>query len=216
MLRHRSSSGKSPLWESFIGFKADGTHPETSTSQTIIGARLDSEEPPHVLQCRVGGFTFSRLTPYTRLRMNFATVHGRGGRNSARSFARELWRVSLYDISTRSSCDCRSTVSVNISRAAPSVPDAVPQGLSGFLQRVIIPDADNNCTSIVTQALEGPPFVTQEGASITVLLDVDVFRAVNLDGGLVDEIWSGLEDLRVQKNRMFFEHLTEKTMEMFQ
>ena len=54
------------LWESVIGFGTAGGAPGASATNTPIGKRLDSKDPPHVLQCRVNGFTFSRLSPYGR------------------------------------------------------------------------------------------------------------------------------------------------------
>jgi uncharacterized protein (TIGR04255 family) len=98
----------------------------------------------------------------------------------------------------------------------PRVPDALPQGISGFLNRVIVPDEANKCVSIVTQAMEGQGPLVSEDASITILLDIDVFRTVRIQGDHFEEIWTGLDTLREQKNRMFFEHLTEKTVEMFE
>lgn len=51
--------------------------------------------------------------------------------------------------------------------------------------------------------------------SITVLLDIDVFKAVSLDPSDSQGLWQQLDDLRDQKNRMFFAHVTEKAVEMF-
>jgi uncharacterized protein (TIGR04255 family) len=68
--------------------------------------------------------------------------------------------------------------------------------------------------TIVTQALEGPPSGGGTGAFVTVLLDIDVFRTTQVASS--DEtIWSGLGALRDQKNRMFFEHITETTAELY-
>jgi uncharacterized protein (TIGR04255 family) len=78
-----------------------------------------------------------------------------------------------------------------------------------------VPDDASNCTSIVTQALEDQPAIGNDGASITVLLDIDVFRMTRIENADEAQVWGGLDELRLQKNRMFFEHLTEKTVEMF-
>ncbi|WP_206999822.1 hypothetical protein [Trinickia mobilis] len=92
----------------------------------------------------------------------------------------------------------------------------MPQAVSGFLTRVIVPDETAKCTSVVTQAFEGPPSESPSGSSIMVILDIDVFRVTRIDDLAADDIWSGLDVLRDQKNRMFFEHLTEKTVEMYE
>lgn len=204
---------KLDLWEAFVGFNANGNQPEASASHAVIGKRLDSDQPPHVLQCRVGGFTFSRLSPYGEWRdlrdeahrwwrAFHSVVHPHTVTRIAVRYINEIkLPLPMRDFSEYLTCP-------------PRVPDKLPQGISGFLHRVIVPDESNNCVSIVTQAFEGQPSMA-EGASVTILLDVDVFRTVRLQGDSIEEIWTGLDALREQKNRMFFEHLTEKTVEMF-
>jgi uncharacterized protein (TIGR04255 family) len=203
-----------PLWQSFIGFKASGETPETSASQAVIGRRLDSEDSLYVLQCRVSGFTFSRLSPYAEWK-------------DLRDEAYRWWQTfrtaiqphMVNRIAVRYINEIKLPMPVGdfaeYFTCSPRIPDALPQGLSSFLQRVVIPDSSNECVSIVTQALEGPSSLSEDGTSITVLLDVDVFRTVRLEGDSIEELWAGLDVLRTQKNRMFFEHLTEKTVEMF-
>lgn len=205
---------KLDLWEAFVGFKPGGNQPETNTSHAVIGKRFDSDLPPHVLQCRTGGFTFSRLSPY-------------GEWKDLRDEAHRWWKAFYAEVQphtvTRIAVRYINEIKIPLPMrdfseyftCPPRVPEALPQGISGFLHRVIVPDESNNCVSIVTQALEGPPSITGGSASVTILLDIDVFRMVNLQGDRFEEIWAGLDILREQKNRMFFEHLTEKTVEMF-
>lgn len=202
------------LWEAFVGFNANGNQPEASTRHTVIGKRLDSDQPPHVLQCRAGGFTFSRLSPY-------------GEWKDLRNEAHRWWKVFYSEVQphtvTRIAVRYINEIKLPLPMrdfseyltCPPRVPETLPQGISGFLHRVIVPDDFNNCVSIVTQAFEGQPSMAGDGASITILLDVDVFRTVRLQSDRIEEIWTGLDALREQKNRMFFEHLTEKTVEMF-
>jgi uncharacterized protein (TIGR04255 family) len=85
----------------------------------------------------------------------------------------------------------------------------MPQALSGFLQRVVIPFAVDGTTAIVTQVLEPP----KEGL-IPVVLDIDVFVmtrfGVNSHG-----IWTTLDGLRNVKNEIFFSSVTEKALEPY-
>jgi uncharacterized protein (TIGR04255 family) len=205
---------KIDLWEAFIGFNTGGDGKNAKTQQTVVGRRLDSDDPPHVLQCRVGGFTFSRLSPYGKWE---------DLRREAYRWWRDFQAVVQPQRVTRIAVRYINAIKLPLPindfadyfTCPPKVPEALPQAISGFLVRIVIPDDANNCISIVTQALEDRPSVGDDGASITVLLDVDVFRTTRIESSQMEEVWSGLDALREQKNRMFFEHLTEKTVEMF-
>jgi len=135
-------------------------------------------------------------------------------------FSRELGAVLVNRIAVRYINELRFPVPLRdfgeYLVSPPGVPDELPQGLLGFLTRVIIPDEANNCMTIVTQALEGPPSEGPAGATATVILDIDVFRAGTSDAPRSDEIWTALDTLRGQKNRVFFAHVTERTVEMYE
>jgi len=209
----RSFKRRTNLSEAFFGIRSDGS--STRTGHSIIGRRLDSENPPHVLQCRETGFTFSRLSPY-------------GEWGELRAEAKRWWDLFYSEIGPRTV----TRIAVRYVNAItlplpvgdfseylvcpPRLPAALPQAVSGFLQRVIVPDEISNCTSVITQVLEDKPAVGNDGSSITVLLDIDVFRMTHFVDSNIADVWTGLDELRMQKNRMFFEHLTEKAMEIFE
>lgn len=202
------------LWEAVFGVNSEGASTETSSSHKAIGRRLESKDGPFVLQCRESGFTLSRLLPYGRW-------------EDLQTEARRLWdslqdQVGAFTVS-RIAVRYINEIKIPLPlqdfgeylTCPPKVPDALPQAISGFLTRVIIPDEGANCVTIVTQALEGPPTEGGSGVFVTVLLDIDVFRTTQISSR--DEaIWIGLGALRDQKNRMFFEHVTEKTAELYE
>lgn len=204
---------KTDLWEAVIGLTPGEDQPQTNTRHAIIGKRLDSDQRSYVLQCRASGFTLSRLSPY-------------GEWKDLRSEALRWWEIFRSTVQqqvvTRIAVRYINEIKLPLPMkdfeeyltCPPRVPDSLPQGISGFLHRVIIPDESNNCVSIVTQAMEGQAPVNN--SSITVLLDIDVFRIHRFQGKEVDEIWAALDVLRDKKNLLFFEHLTEKTVEMFE
>jgi len=204
----------SPIWEAMFGLNigADGKH-ETSTNQSALGMRLDSTNPPHVVQYRTNGLTFSRLPPYSRW-------------EELRDAARDAW-AALVDaaspfVVTRVAVRYINEIVLPLPlvdfavylESPPIVPVGLPQGISAFLQRVVIPDDKLKCVSIITQALEDQSLIAND--SVTVVLDVDVFRQVNIESGSSDAIWAVLEELRTQKNKMFFGHITEKTAETYE
>lgn len=197
------------LVEAVVGIGPDGA--PSKPHHSIVGRRLDSQKSHYVLQCRLDGFTLSRLSPY-------------GEWNQLRSEAQRWWGllsevVGQQEVS-RIAVRYVNAIAIPLPvldfgdylTCAPRVPQELAQGISGFLYRVIVPDEEKDCVSIITQALEGPSTPDGRGGAVTVLLDIDVFRTCHDDG---HGVWAGLDELREQKNRVFFAHLTEKAMEMF-
>jgi uncharacterized protein (TIGR04255 family) len=85
----------------------------------------------------------------------------------------------------------------------------LPQGLSSFLTRLVIPDPSIDAIAIVTQALEQ----TVDPKFVPIILDIDVFRQTPT-GMSEDEAWKLIEKLRDFKNMIFFESITEPLKEM--
>jgi uncharacterized protein (TIGR04255 family) len=205
---------KSDLWEAVIGFKSAGDATETHSHQSVIGRRLESKDGSFVLQCRSSGFTLSRLNPYTNwedMQSTFTKVwgifcEGLDARQISRIAVRYINELKLplplKDFDEYLTC-------------SPQVPPESPQGISGFLSQVIIPDSLKECTSVITQALEQPSQETYNSGSITIILDIDVYRMVSINITNINDINSCLEILRNQKNLMFFSHITEKCVELY-
>jgi uncharacterized protein (TIGR04255 family) len=77
--------------------------------------------------------------------------------------------------------------------------------------RLVLPYPDLVSTGIVTAAVEPP---SAEPTSLTLLLDIDVFREGQFDPG-GPELWEMLERLRNLKNTIFEGSLTRKAKELF-
>jgi len=54
------------IWQATFGLQVaeDGTPATQNTLKNQVGTRLENGREPHVIQCRINGFSFSRLTPY--------------------------------------------------------------------------------------------------------------------------------------------------------
>lgn len=201
------------LWEAQVDLVGGPEGASARTSHAVVGYRLDSADKLHVLQCRTRGFTFSRLAPYAQW-------------DQLRDEADQWWNLFCEMVNpgivTRLAVRYINAIDIPLPVqdfadyfvCAPKVPAGLPQALSGFLQRTVIPDELTKTVSIVTQALEDQGGIAT--TKITVLLDVDVFRQVAFDREKRGEVLAVLDVLRDQKNRMFFEHLTEKTIGMFE
>ena len=206
-------SKKSDIWQTVLGI-GHGEGDKNAADNTLLGRRLESEDGRFVLLIRRNGLAVSRLAPYIDW-------------DELRNEAKTCW-LALLDASGLPSVSRVAVRYINeliiplpigdfdeFLTCPPTVPAALPQAISEFLTRVVIPDPVSQAVSIVTQALQVAPTFMDGKPVVPVILDIDVFRT----GGLPaagDEIWGVLDILRDQKNKMFFEHLTEKAVEMFQ
>lgn len=201
---------KTDLWQTV--WHGDGER--SAADNTLLGRRLESEEGRFVLLIRRNGLAVSCLAPYIDW-------------DELRSEAKTCWST-LLEVSGLASVSRVAVRYINeiiiplpvgdfdeYLTCPPTVPPALPQAISEFLTRVVIPDPINQAVSIVTQALQVAPSFVDGKPVVPVILDIDVFRT----GGMPaagDQIWGVLDILHEQKNKMFFEHLTEKAVEMFQ
>jgi uncharacterized protein (TIGR04255 family) len=156
------------------------------------------------------GFTFSRLKPYISWQQ-------------LRDEARRIWdyykEVTSAELITRVALRYINNLNIPVPEhelkfhdyltAPPAVPDGIPQAISEFVTRVVVPVPSLNANAIITQALEPiskPKF-------LPLILDIDVFR-FNPDG-IEEDPWKILESLRVFKNKIFFNSITNTLEEMY-
>lgn len=90
------------------------------------------------------------------------------------------------------------------------LPAAWPQVVSNFLTRLTLFDDERGFSAHVTRALVEETNPDMVG----VLFDIDVFQTIQLPPSR-DEVWGTLELLRNLKNRIFFNGITERTVEMY-
>ena len=100
----------------------------------------------------------------------------------------------------------------DILTAGPKVPPSLPQGVTQFATRVMVPIDARGVLLSVAQSYEGTPAVsTSEQA---VLLDIDASIYTNLATD-ASEIWSRLTSLRDVKNMAFFGSLRKLHWERY-
>lgn len=95
--------------------------------------------------------------------------------------------------------------------APPDVPPKLPQTLSSFLTRIVIPIEKIGASAIITQKSD---YVT-EGNTQPVILDIDVFKTGEFSGD-GKEAWDVADLLRIEKNKIFFESITGRMEELCQ
>jgi|SRR5579885_274185 len=185
--------------------------PQTSSRAAQVGIRFHSNDEKYVAQCRLGGFTLSRLTPYENW-------------NNLRTEAARIWKVYM-DCLTPARVTRIATRFIN-SLGLPmqtgesyqlyfnklvDVPEEAPQAVEMFFQRFQLVDTQTGARVVLTLTQGG-------GASnglLPVILDVDAFTHTDLNPR-DSEIWAILERLRDLKNRTFFGTITERTAELYE
>lgn len=176
----------------------------------LQGYFFRSADETEIVQFRTDGFTFNRLKPYTSFDRLFP-------------MAMEMWRiyceVARPESVTRLALRYINHVPLPPSmrdfddylRAAPVIPRELPQYLGAFFSRMTIHDPDRDIAANILQALE-----TKVSAT-TVILDIDAYKAQQ-DVTALDEpeIEETFRQLRVFKNQVFFNMLTEETLRQFE
>jgi uncharacterized protein (TIGR04255 family) len=195
-------------WQGELRFTpAQGLEVDPKSGETI-GFLFASDDNRQVVQARLDGFAFSRLKPYVSW-------------ESLRDEARTLWeryrelanpeaitRVALRYIN-RIELPLPFSDFKDYILTFPDIAPGLPQGLSYFLTRLVMPRADIEATAIINETMEQPT------ERVPLIFDIDVFRIGAFDVG-GDEYWRYFEQLRNFKNEIFFRSMTDKAKELFQ
>lgn len=193
-----------------VGHMEVGKQVTTTASTRAVGYWYRSGDGKQIYQARLDGFTMSRLAPYERW-------------ESFRDEARRLWNIY------KGAADPRSIVRVAVRyinridiplplqdfkdylRTVPEVSPDLPQGLAGYFMRLAIPLDEIKSVCLLNEAIIEPAAPN----TVSVVLDIDVFRTVDLPGD--DEaIWSFVDELRHRKNSVFEACITDKARELFE
>ena len=196
-------------WEGTIEFKeTELVTPSVKVAETD-GYLYTSEDDKQTVQARLDGFTFNRQRPYETW-------------ETLRDEAHRLWdlyaKIASPELITRVAVRYINQLDLpfpikdfaDFLVAPPLVPEALPQGVSSFLTRVVINEQDMKVTAIIHQALES----FSQSDKVPIILDIDVFKQV-VTGLDETEAWETLEWMRHFKNRIFFESVTENTLRLF-
>jgi uncharacterized protein (TIGR04255 family) len=187
---------------------AIGEQVGTATRQTHVGYDFLSGDERQIVQVRLDGFTFSRLAPYDRW-------------ETFRKEARRLWelyRAIVEPVSvTRVAVRYINRLDLPLPledfkdylRTVPEVSSDLPQGLSGLLMQLAIPQEDLGAVLLLNEALLPSP----DPDTVSILLDIDLFRELetSIDE---EELWRILDQFRVRKNDVFEACITEQTREL--
>jgi uncharacterized protein (TIGR04255 family) len=173
-----------------------------------VGFFFWTADERQAMQARIDGFAFSRLSPYQSW-------------ESLRDEARRLWRA--YREFSRPATITRVGVRY-INRILlplpvdfedylatfPRLGSGYPNALAGYFMRIEAPYQESALA--VTQAIDRAG-VTD--SILPIILDIEVWRPVEIPASEDDTGWRALDSLRSIKNGIFFGSLTDKADELF-
>jgi uncharacterized protein (TIGR04255 family) len=156
-----------------------GKAPQAATRQTVRGYQSLTRDKKQIVQSRFDGFSFNRLAPYTTLddylpeiARCWALYCGFAAPVVVRRIAlRYINRVALP-------LDAKGRVDVtNFIRTGPVLPQPNDMGLmlTGFLQHHQMTEVETGNMATVVLAAQPP-----EEKQLSVILDIDAYRPVNL------------------------------------
>ena len=174
------------------------------------GYRLISGDGKNVVQLRRDGFTFSRLTPYTKWEEVFAEAWRLWSLYVEAAKPLEVSRIAVRYIN-RMVFPWPFSNPEEYLKAPPMTAEGWPVEMSAFLSRVVMHDADSDVSVNVIQALE--PQIPGQGG-VALIFDIDAYDDVTLTSNDVT-IVERFGKLRKMKNRVFFNGLTTKAIDLF-
>ncbi len=197
-------------WETAFQLKK-GEKPVVTSKDSTNGFLYKTSDGGKIVQARVDGFTFNKLKPYS----NWDTFNKE---------ARKLWELYV-----------NITKPVNITRVAlryinlveiplpikdfkdyfltgPEVAPGLPQGLSEFFIRLVVPDPATHNVAIITETVDQSKLNEK---ILPLIFDIDVFRLMNITAD-DKRLWEIFESLRMYKDKVFMSSFTDKAKELFE
>lgn len=162
-----------------------------------------------VAQFRIDGFTFNRLRPYSSWDELFPVVTELWSIYSKFAIPQTVTRLAVRYIN-RIPLPPGSISFEEYLRSAPVVPPELPQNVSSFLTRITIHDPEMTIAAHIAQALE-----VDSERRLATILDIDTFKEAEFSVG-DPAIEDTFNRLRIFKNLIFFNSLTEKTLRSFE
>jgi uncharacterized protein (TIGR04255 family) len=185
--------------------------PLSQSSRSTIGYIFHSADRKQAVQVRLDGFTFSRFAPYRNW-------------DHMMDETKRLWNafVALLDPTSVLRVAVRYVNQINLPlkegtlsfehylSTFPKIGTDDDILLEQFFLRLVMPQKDLSAQLILTEAL-----LPEQGATLGVILDIDLFRENLSLPARSGEIWDMLEKFRERKNRFFETSITDAARELF-
>lgn len=196
-------------WSGQVELKTDSP-PVTTTAGGPTGYLFRSTDTKQAVQALRHGFSFSRFQPYQDWETFSREARDLWSRYSTHTRPKKVTRIGLRYIN-RLELPLPFNDFKEYLLTVPEIAPGLPQGLSGFFFRVVIPIEKAEAFATITETIvEGE---LSKGA-VPVILDVDVFR-VGTFPIVAEKLWPAFDRLRELKNDLFFKSLTDRAKELF-
>ncbi len=186
--------------------------PNVTTRHSIQALRFLQEDEKQLVQVRAQGFSFNRLAPYSSLDDYLPEME-----RTWRSFLGLAAPIQVLVVRLRyinrfliPLVDGRVDLDEYL-ELGPRLPDENKLTLAGFLHQHSAAEADTgNRVNIILTAQP------QEYDKLPIILDIEAFRPGNGDPSNWTEIQSKIQSLRLLKNAVFENSLTDQCLNLFQ
>ncbi len=93
----------------------------------------------------------------------------------------------------------------------PQIAPNLPQALAHFIMRLVVPNPEIGATAVINVVMDQ----SSSAKFQPIIFDIDVFKIMNHPGNS-EEIWQDFDQLRIFKNEIFFNSITDRAKELFQ
>lgn len=192
------------------GFKiSQDVSKSLSASGRPDGYFFKSPSEQKIVQARLDGFTFNKLKPYENWDLFSSEAHDLWSTYFKVATPVKITRIALRYIN-RIEIPLPLKDFKEYILTVPEIAPQLPQGLSNFFMSLEIPNPDIEATAIITQTME----TFTDDKRLAFIFDIDVFQSKVYSGNKTG-MWDEFEKLRLYKNDIFFNSVTEKTKELF-
>lgn len=197
------------MWSGQVEIKP-GSPPTTTGAGGPTGYLFRSADGTQAVQALRQGFSFSRFRPYQDWETFSREARDLWSRYAALTKPEKVTRIGLRYIN-RLELPLPFHDFKEYLLTLPEIAPGLPQGLSGFFFRVVIPIEKAEAFATITETIvEGE----EPKGVVPVILDIDVFR-MGAFPIVVEKLWSAFDRLRELKNDIFFKTITDKAKDLF-
>ncbi|MFZ4441603.1 MAG: TIGR04255 family protein [Syntrophales bacterium] len=192
-----------------IRISPQGTSADEPAMQPV-GYLYRSPEEKKAVQARIDGYTFNKFSPYENWGAfsDEAREHWQQYVETAKP--NRLKRLALRYIN-------RIEIPLPIRDfkeyllTMPEIAPGLPQALAHFIMRLVVPNPEIEATAVINVVMDQ----SSNAKILPIIFDIDVFKITN-HAVTSEEIWHDFDQLRVFKNEIFFNSITDKAKGLFQ
>lgn len=192
-------------------FKVEKDESPMSNVQSVNNGFIFKDDVnSKVIQFRLDGFTFNKIKPYESWEAFSKEANKHWEKYCEIAKPRKINRIALRFINKINIPENESSLKEYI-KLLPTVPKSFPKKQLELFLRNVFFDEKLNIKSIVTETID----INEKTEILTpFILDIDVFKesTTGFDSG---KIWAEFEELRICKNKLFFDITTKKCQDLF-